>query len=375
MSVIEEIRALPKEMLTLLEQQGFSASLFESLAASVGTDPDVRNRVSGVVSPPMPNDVLDLPSPTGAEAERLAHRGLDVLAKGQLAFVVMSGGMATSMGGVVKALVEVVDGLNFLDLRLNENRTWSQRVGHNIPLWMMTSLATDASLREALRTRTSADHIATFQQNVSLRLSADGSLFRSPDGVPSLYAPGHGDLPDALRRAGLLQRFIERGGKYVWIANIDNLGAGIDPVILGWHAEHGAPVTVEVVNKVDNDRGGIPARWNDKPVILEEFRLPRDFDPTRVGVFNTNTFVVDAAKLNALDFAFTWFQVKKKVDAIEAIQFERLIGEITTALDTRFVRVPREGTASRFIPVKDHDELANRREQIRMVAASRGMLS
>jgi UTP--glucose-1-phosphate uridylyltransferase len=38
------------------------------------------------------------------------------------------------------------------------------------------------------------------------------------------------------------------------------------------------------------------------------------------------------------------------------------------------VRVPREGSASRFLPVKDFDELAKRAGDIRAVAVARGML-
>jgi len=374
MSPIEELHSLPRDLLSLLEQQGFDEALFEALAASVGSDPDVRNRLPHGVTVPKPGDVIDLPPAGSADADHLSRLGLDALAKGQLAFIVLAGGMATRMGGVVKSLVEALDGLRFLDLRLAENRAWSQRAARDVPLWLMTSHATDASLRDALGRHLAGDRLTTFRQNLSLRLATDGSIFRTADGSPSLYAPGHGDLPDALGRAGLLRRFIEGGGKYVWIANIDNLGASIDPLILGWHIRHGAPVSVEVVDKVGSDKGGIPVRWNDRPVILEEFRLPRDFDPTQVRVFNTNTFVVDAKRLATLDFAFTWVQVKKKVDGADAIQFERLIGEITTALETRFLRVPREGAASRFLPVKDNDELASRRAEIRAVARSRGML-
>jgi UTP--glucose-1-phosphate uridylyltransferase len=39
-----------------------------------------------------------------------------------------------------------------------------------------------------------------------------------------------------------------------------------------------------------------------------------------------------------------------------------------------YVRVPREGGASRFLPVKDHDELAKRAGDIRAVAAAREMI-
>jgi UTP--glucose-1-phosphate uridylyltransferase len=39
------------------------------------------------------------------------------------------------------------------------------------------------------------------------------------------------------------------------------------------------------------------------------------------------------------------------------------------------MRVPRDGAASRFLPVKDIDELARRREDIMQVARARGMVS
>jgi len=56
------------------------------------------------------------------------------------------------------------------------------------------------------------------------------------------------------------------------------------------------------------------------------------------------------------------------------VQFERLLQELTAAMPAAYVRVPRDGVAARFLPVKDHEELARRRETIRAVAAARGMI-
>ncbi len=370
----KEIASLPAAVTQHLARLGFNAERLLRLAATQGADPDARNRLPKGVQLPAPGDIQELPAP-GSTAARLLHaRGLDLLGAGQLAFVVLAGGMATRMGGVVKALVPALDSASFLDLRLAEHATWTRRVGCPVPLWLMTSHATDTALRKALGSRLEGDRIATFMQDVSLRLSTDGRLFRSVDGELSLYTPGHGDLPDALRRSGLLERFVARGGRYVWIANIDNLGASVDPTLLGWHADHDAPVTVEVVDKEGTDKGGIPVRWRNRPVILEEFRLPKDFDPTQVRVFNTNTFLVDANVLLGLDMEFTWVEVTKNVEGFKAVQFERLIGEITTQLPTKFVRVPRDGAGSRFLPVKDLEELHRRRDQLRAVAQDRGML-
>jgi UTP--glucose-1-phosphate uridylyltransferase len=296
---------------------------------------------------------------------------------------VLAGGMATRMGGVVKALVEAFDGHTFLDLRLRENAAWSKRLGRDVPLWLMTSDATDEPIRDALKKAGAGRHVATFTQDLGLRLTREGGLFFGDDGQPSTYSPGHGDLPDALRRSGLLSAFVAAGGKYVWIANLDNLGATIDPAFLGHFIETRADVLVEAAPKVEGDRGGIPV-WADaedtegrvtrRLQVLEEFRLPTGFDASQVRVFNTNTFLVRADVLETAKIDWNWFEVEKKVDGRSAIQFERLLQELTAATAATYIRVPRHGSSSRFLPVKDQDELGRRRPEIEAVARARGML-
>ncbi len=173
------------------------------------------------------------------------------------------------------------------------------------------------------------------------------------------------------------------GGKHVWIANLDNLGATIDPALLGHFLETKADVMVEAAPKVAGDKGGIPV-WADardasgatvrRLQVLEEFRLPKGFDAAAVRVFNTNTFLVRAEPLLHADVRWNWFEVEKKVGERSAVQFERLLQELTSAMPAAYVRVSRDAARSRLLPVKDHEELARRREDIRAVAASRGML-
>jgi UTP--glucose-1-phosphate uridylyltransferase len=269
---------------------------------------------------------------------------------------------------------------------LNENAYWSERARERaralgleprpVPLWLMTSEATDEAIRDALAQHRAGPHIATFTQDLGLRLTPEGRLFRDADGEPSTYATGHGDLPDALRRSGLLRDFRARGGKYVWIANLDNLGATLDPVLFAIFANTSADLLVEVAEKEKGDRGGIPvhapgAPW---PQVLEEFRLPQGFDATSVTVFNTNTFLVRAEPLETAPIHYSWFEVTKTVDGKTAIQFERLLQELTSSLPSAYLRVPRHGAEARFLPVKDWDELDKRRPEIEAVARKRGML-
>jgi UTP--glucose-1-phosphate uridylyltransferase len=382
---------LPPPLRTRLDASGFDGERLVALAGPLfarargepAMDRDERNRVRGPVHAPEPHDLVDAPVPGAPESERIEAVGLSAIRRGELAFCVMAGGMATRMGGVVKALVEAFDGHTFLALRLAENATWCQRAAAAVPLWLMTSEATDAPVREALAAAQAPPHVATFTQDLSLRLTRDGNLFRGDDGEPSTYAPGHGDLPDALRRSGLLSSFVEKRGRYVWITNLDNLGAGIDAALLGQFIESARDVLVEVAPKAPGDRGGIPV-WADaqdsagRPVrrlqVLEEFRLPEAFDASAVRVFNTNTFLVKAESLLGLRVRYNWFEVEKKVGERTAVQFERLLQELTSAVDATYARVARDGMTSRFLPVKDFDELGKRRDEIRAIARARGMV-
>ncbi len=382
-----ELSALSEEFQRRLHSAGFDEKRLIALAKTLEGPAETRrierNRVRGDVRAPSKEEILELPPANSAEAKALRARGHDALSKGEVALCVMAGGMATRMGGVVKALVEVQQGVTFLDMRLAENRAVSARAGRTTPLWLMVSEATRAPIDGALRIAHAPDHVRTFEQTQSLRLNGDGTLFRDADGQPSAYAPGHGDLIDSLRRSKLLDEFRKNADKNrpktVWIANLDNLGATVDEEILGAFLASGKKAMVEVCDKADGDRGGIPVHASsaagDRLQVLEEFRLPPSFDASTVRVFNTNTFLVDADALATTPIEWNWFEVEKKVDGKPAIQFERLLQELTGVVDTAYLRVPREGAVSRFLPVKDMDELARRRDAILAVALLRGMLT
>ncbi len=373
MDLAEQLDRLAEDVLRDLERCHFDRPRFLRLAARLRTDQPIDDRVCGSVEPPDAGDVRALPELGSAEATRCETLGLAALARGEVALVVLAGGMATRMGGVVKALAEALPGRTFLDLRLAEMDAMTRRVGRRLPLWLMTSAATDTELRRTLGDRLDGEQVATFLQQLSLRLTPRGELLLDASGRPDLHAPGHGDLVDALRDSGLLTAFLARGGRAVMVTNIDNLGATLDPLVVGFHLEHGKPVTCEVVDKVGSDRGGIPVRLDGRPVVLEEFRLPTGFDPTSVPVFNTNTFLFDARTLAGLAFDWTFFTVTKEIAGGPAVQFERLLGEVTSHLDTVFLHVPRHGAESRFLPVKDPLELAARQPEIAAVLHARGI--
>ncbi len=375
LSLDEQLAALPPDVQAMLAHHRFDAERFKRLAGRLTTESAEDNFVKGKISAPHEEDLGKLPAPGSPEYERLRELGETALREGRVALLVLAGGMATRMGGVIKALVDAIPGKSFLDLRRAEMRALERRYGVAPPLWLMTSNSTDAGIRAALGDDLDGESIATFTQHLSLRVTPAGNVFLDKKGQPSEHAPGHGDLPDALRESGLLSAFVKRGGKVIMMTNIDNMGGTLDPAAIGFHLAHGKPVTAEVVDKLPSDRGGIPAYLDDKLCILEEFRIPPSFDPAKVRVFATNVFYLDAPMLLGLDMNWTYFTVHKKVDDQPVVQFERIVNEVTCAQPTAFLHMPRDGAMSRFLPVKDNDELARRVPEILAVARARGIVS
>jgi UTP--glucose-1-phosphate uridylyltransferase len=350
-----------------LDRYGFDEERFELLRARVaeGALSPATNVVRGRVEPPADDDLTRLPDRSDDEEPRAA--GIAALRAGEVALVVLNGGMATRFGGVVKGTVEVLDGRSFLELKLASAAEVGQALGAPVPAAVMTSFATDTATRDFVAARGLPEPLY-FSQYVSLRLERDGDLFRGADGRPSLYAPGHGDFLAAFRRSGSLARLRDRGVRHVVVSNVDNLGARLDPAVLGMHLLGGRPVTTEVAPK-DGDMGGAPARVDGRLMLLEAPRFPPEFDHERIPVFNVNTLTVD---LDALDreYDLTWLYVEKEVGGRRAVQLEHLFHEISAFVPTTYLVVPRSGPRGRFFPVKTPEDLEATRAALRELLAS-----
>ncbi len=369
-----ELAALPEALKTKLAQNGFDVARLLRWSMRLSNGPTASMNVpAGMPEVPSEEDYLRLPAPGSSAAQQATLRGESLLREGRVAVLVLAGGMATRMGGIVKALAEVPGVGTFLEARLTEMHALHMQYGQRPELWLMSSEATHEALTEAIAD-IGAPATFCFRQDLSLRLTSEGHLFRKADGTPSTYATGHGDVADALGRSGLLKRFVASGGTHVFLTNVDNLGATLDPMLLGLSDLASAPVAVEVCDKEPGDRGGIPVRIAGRMSVLEEFRLPRGFDPAQVRVFNTNTFWLRADALAAANFEWPYFEVRKKVEGLEAVQFERLVQELTARLNTSYLRVPRDGAESRFLPVKDYEDLERRGAAIALALSSRGIL-
>ncbi|HZD86479.1 MAG TPA: UTP--glucose-1-phosphate uridylyltransferase [Gaiellaceae bacterium] len=324
----------------ILDRYGFDERRFEELRRRVASGELSResNLVRGRIEPLGEEEIVQLPDEADAELDGVAA-------------AVLNGGMATRFGGAVKGLVEAVDGVCFLDWKLSD----AERAG--VPVVLMNSFATDEETAAHVGER---DGVLMFAQSVSLRLEPDGSVFPGP----SPYSPGHGDFAD-LAPVGRLRAL---GVRTLLLSNVDNLGARVDPRVVAAHRAAGNPLTVEVA-AAQGEPGGAPARVDGRPQVVEGFRFPSDFDTSALGVFNTNSLVLDLDVLERR-YPLTWLYVEKEVEGRTAVQLERLVNELSAFLPTTYLLVPREGPRSRFVPVKTPEDLERARPQLRELLAT-----
>jgi UTP--glucose-1-phosphate uridylyltransferase len=357
------------EARAILERNGFDADRFETLRERVATGSlsASSNIVAGLVEPPGPGDLTDLPAPGDPAFEETFTAGVDALRAGRVASLVLAGGMATRFGGVVKGVVEALDGRSFLEIKLSETARLAAALGAPIPVALMTSFSTDEIVREHVVQRGLGDPLV-FSQFVAPRLRPDGTLFRDAEGHVSLYGPGHGDLLEAIRASGTLAALRERGVRHVVVSNVDNLGGRVDPAVIGAHVLAGRPLTLEVASK-GPDLGGAPARVDGRLTMLEAPRFPASFDQAQIPVFNTNTAIIDIEALER-PVELTWLVVERDVGGEPAIQLERVYHELASFVPTTFLVVPRRGPRGRFFPIKVPLDLEREQDALREMLAA-----
>jgi UTP--glucose-1-phosphate uridylyltransferase len=352
----------------VLERFGFDERRFAELQERVASGALSResNVVRGTVTPVAAGDVSELPQPGTRGHDEAYEIGIEAVREGRVAHLVLAGGMATRFGGVVKAVVPALDGSSFLEITLGETARLGRELGVSVPVVLMTSFATDEVVRAHVAERGLGAPLV-FNQFVAPRLEPDGTLFRGGDGKVSLYGPGHGDLVEALRTSGALDRLERSGVRQLVVANVDNLAARIDPAVVGMHLLAGRSLTLEVA-RAEGDVGGVPARVDGAPTMLEGPRVPAGFDAAAVGLVNTNTGIIDLDVLRA-EHELGWLYVERQAEGRSAVQLERLYHELSVHVPANFLTVPRGGRSGRFLPVKTPDDLARVEADLRAVLA------
>jgi UTP--glucose-1-phosphate uridylyltransferase len=334
----------------------------------------LRAGEAGVLPESEIEPVADLPDADELPEDEEGARA----ALAQTVVIKLNGGLGTSMGMTgPKSLLEVKDGLTFLDITVRQILALRAHTGAALPLVLMNSFATREASLAALEPygELAVDGVpADFLQSKVPKLAAEDLSPASWPADPGLEwaPPGHGDLYPSLLSSGMLDALLDGGYRYAFVANVDNLGAVMEPRILAWFAREQIPFAMEVADRTAADRkGGHLAQRPDGGLVLREIAQTPDADvdafqdTTRHRFFNTNTLWVDlralAAVLDERDgvLGLPMIVNRKTIDPGDAestpvIQLETAMGAAIDVFEgARAVRVPRE----RFAPVKTTDDL------------------
>ncbi|TDH66723.1 hypothetical protein CCR75_005974 [Bremia lactucae] len=314
----------------------------------------------------------------------LRHELLD-----KLVILKLNGGLGTTLGCEgPKSAIEVRQDLSFLDLTVRQvevgvlgdldNESASVHdanylnsvYGVDVPLVLMNSFNThEETVRIIRKYRMHNLSIHTFNQSCYPFIVKETMLPLPNTKYDRLtrekwFPPGHGDVYNALFESGLLESLINEGKEYIFISNVDNLGAMVDLDMLYHMINEDSEFVMEVTEKTRADvQGGTLVSYKDKPHLLEASQVPPghmdDFRAiNKFETFNTNNLWVNlraiqrlvAQDLIDIEPLVTFRTVKNH----KVVQLETAAGE-AIHLFKNFIglKVPR----SRFLPVKSSSDL------------------
>lgn len=292
----------------------------------------------------------------------------------------LNGGLGTSMGlDAAKSLLPAKEDLTFLDIIVRQVLHLRKSYNCSLPLVFMNSFRTEQDTLEALKGfpdfyAGQNDVPVSFVQNKVPKIRQDDFMPVKWPKDPSMEwcPPGHGDIYISMLQTGILDQLLSKGYIYAFVANADNLGAILDPQILGYFAKTGAPFMMEVADRTAADKkGGHLAGTKDGGLILRESaQCPaeeeQDFqDISKYKYFNTNSLWVnlkalkETLQVNNNILALTLIRNGKTVDpndgaSPKVYQLETAMGAAISCFKGAVaLRVPR----TRFAPIKKTDDL------------------
>ena len=276
--------------------------------------------------------------------------GRDAIANGEVAVVSLAAGAGsrwTQGAGVVKALNPFCrmagHWRSFLDVHFAKTRRVAKQFGIS-PLHIVTSgYLTDRPLRDAVG-RMKDDGLFKVSRGASVGLrmiptvrdlqfaweevaqqvldpqkekvrsslraalmnwaQSAGEASDYTDNLPSqcMHPVGHWyEVPNLLRNGTLRQMLSDRPQlKFLMLHNIDTLGASIDPGCLGLHIQSKADLSLEVISRRLEDRGGGLAKVDGRVRLVEGLAMPREETEFDLTWYNSLTTWISIDRLLAI---------------------------------------------------------------------------
>ena len=332
---------------SLLTENGFDPLQHERIQAELraGHIGLAQNRlpVSTRIEDVSRENVVDATQGIDASFRRM---GEEALASGAVAVITLAGGAGsrwTKGAGVVKALSPFcrLEGKHrtFLEVHLAKSRRTSRISGRAVPHVITTSYLTHEPTQQHLiwehNYRYEGPLHLSRGRAVGLRLvpmardlrfaweetsqqmldaqaqkvresarealvnwaqkTGEGSNYTDNLPLQCLHPVGHWYEVPNLFRNGVLKDMLEAmpSLRYLMVHNVDTLGANLDAGLLGLHISRGMAMSVEVISRRIEDRGGGLASLNGHVRLVEGMALPYEETEFQLSYYNSNTFWID----------------------------------------------------------------------------------
>lgn len=215
---------------------------FGALSSRASSPPAVRTDGSGA----------------GWSPVQARERGERALRNGELGAVIVAGGQGTRLGfDQPKGMFPIgpVSGRTLFQFFADRLLALNAKYGCRIPLYIMTSDATDQETREYFAANENlgipAEDLYIFKQGVMPAVdAATGKILMQSTSSLALSPDGHGGTVSALHCCGCLADAVKRGIQHLAYIQVDNPLAHLcEPELIGHHLMAASEMTTQVVQK------------------------------------------------------------------------------------------------------------------------------
>ena len=308
------------------------------------------------------------------------NAGLEAIKKGEVAAVLLAGGMGTRLGfDLPKGCFNVgqTRQLYIFECLINNLLDVVKKAGVYVPLYIMTSEKNDEATQKFFAEQNyfgyDKNYIKFFIQDMACAVDYDGKLLLEEKGRLATSPNGNGGWFTSMVKADLDKDLHARGVKWINIFAVDNVLQRIaDPVFVGATIEGKYQSASKVVRKVEpHEKMGLLCLEDNKPSIVEYYEMSKEMAEAKdsdgsltykFGVILNYLFALDKLE-QIVNESLEVHVVEKKIPYIDAdgnkvsptepngYKFELLVLDMVHMMDNNLAfEVERE---KEFAPIKN----------------------
>jgi len=314
------------------------------------------------------------------EKQEYIDLGEKVIRNNQFAAMTLAGGQGTRLGhNGPKGSFKIDLGENgkyLFELIIDKLICENKKYNITIPYYIMTSRENHKETVDFFEKMNyfgyPKTHVYFFMQEEEPLINKQGKLLISEEKIIRLASNGNGEVFKSMRKKGIIDDMRAKGIKWLTMTGVDNILVKlVDPILIGAAIKKNTQIASKAIIKRNaTEGGGVFARWNGKPGIIEYVEVPADIANSKdengefifgdMNILN-HLFTLDAVEKISNSYMPYHTAVKKakyldengKIQEDKVYKFEKFVFDGFIYFDDiAVVRVKRE---EEFAPIKNPD--------------------